>query len=85
MNTFGYESVIIPFQVGDVVVLGEWFGLGEVVHGIRYEYLLEDYRGKEVTIKKCHKPNTEGNTYWYKIEEMAFTISHQMIHGKKTI
>ena len=74
-----FETLITPFQKGDKVTLGTFFGLGEVVHGVQYEYLLEDFRGKEVTIKECRKPETELNTYLYKIEEMPFTISHQMI------
>ena len=79
MASKNLETLISPYQKGDKVILGSWFGLGERVHGICYEYLLEDFRGKVVTIKNVYRPNSNKNTYWYKIEEMAFTISHQMI------
>ncbi len=65
-------------EVGEKVTLDGYFGLGQVVDGIQYEYLLEDFRNKEVTIKEVLScPDID--TAWYKIEEMPFTISHGMI------
>ncbi len=65
-------------RAGEKVTLDSFFSLGEYVDGVRYEYLTEDFRNKEVTIKEI-LPCSDIDTAWYKIEEMPFAISHGMI------
>jgi hypothetical protein len=65
-----------PFTQGDMVRLRDDLQLGGVVGGVQYEYLTENFAGEVVTIKEARKVE---DSYWYKIQEMPFTISHEMI------